>query len=526
MNIEKHLVLNKYLLFLFGGSNFRDLQEKLKDAPVGVDSDGRSYFINILRSSFEGLQKDKLPEDILLGYDENIQSYVRKINYKRESVTLKYFQYLAVLSVEVVLDNLKNRRLEFLYELNEFLDKYKQEQDIKLIDEFTENDLKKIAFWMATGSGKTLITHINYYQFFNYKLFSPDNIILITPNEGLSKQHFDELQKSGIPCRLYAGSLSGLGTITNEHEILVIEMTKFVEMKKGKGVTLSVDVFEGKNLVFVDEGHKGRRSEEQKWVRLRNKLAEKGFVFEYSATFGQILSEKNKETLEEYAKSIVFDYSYKYFYLDGYGKDFSVLNVKQAKISEQEFQESMFVANMLSFYEQILTFEENKKLALAYNLEKPLWIFVGTTVTGKEEKSDVIQIVEFIKRVIRDEDWVRKWVKDILGGNTKLKDEDGNDVFEDKFKYLRSRGMDFEDLYKKVFGGKGSLGMYELKNAEGELGLKVGENEYFGVISIGDTGGFKKQLEKKGISVDQDAVSGSLFDDIKKEGSKINVLKL
>jgi hypothetical protein len=142
----------------------------------------------------------------------------------------------------------------------------------------------------------------------------------------------------------------------------------------------------------------------------------------------------------------------------------------------------------------------------------------------KEEKSDVIQIVEFIKRVIRDEDWVRKWVKDILGGNTKLKDEDGNDVFEDKFKYLRSRGMDFEDLYKKVFGGKGSLGMYELKNAEGELGLKVGENEYFGVISIGDTGGFKKQLEKKGISVDQDAVSGSLFDDIKKEGSKINVL--
>lgn len=72
MNIEKYLVLNKYLLSLFGvGVNdFRDLQEKLKDAPVGVDSDGRSYFINVLRSSFENLQKDKLPEDILLRYDE------------------------------------------------------------------------------------------------------------------------------------------------------------------------------------------------------------------------------------------------------------------------------------------------------------------------------------------------------------------------------------------------------------------------------------------------------------------------
>ena len=47
-------------------------------------------------------------------------------------------------------------------------------------------------------------------------------------------------------------------------------MTKFVEEKKGGGVTLPVGVFEGKNLVFVDEGHKGRRSEEQKWARLKN----------------------------------------------------------------------------------------------------------------------------------------------------------------------------------------------------------------------------------------------------------------
>ncbi|MCD6317815.1 DEAD/DEAH box helicase family protein [Candidatus Aerophobetes bacterium] len=521
MNIEKYLVLNKYLLSLFGVSDFRDLQNKLKEAPVGVDSDGRSHFINILRSSFENL---KLPEELLLKYDENIQSYVKKINYRREPVVLKYFQYLAVLFAEIVLDNLKNRKPEFLYELNGFLRDYKEKQDIGIIDSFTENDLKKLAFWMATGSGKTLIAHINYHQFFNYKLFSPDNIIFITPNEGLSKQHFEELEKSGIPARLYGGSLSHLGSATSEREVLVIEMTKFVEEKKGGGVTLPVDVFEGKNLVFVDEGHKGKKSEEQKWAKLRNKLARYGFVFEYSATFGQILSGRNKEILEEYAKSILFDYSYKYFYLDGYGKDFSVLNVKQVKISEQEFQESMFVANLLSFYEQLLVYEENRHLASEYNLEKPLWIFVGTTVTGKKEESDVIQIVEFIKRVIQDENWVTKWAKDILNGETRLKDEEEKDVFSEKFCYLRKRGIDFEDLYRRLFGGKGSLGIYELKNAEGEFGLRVGENPYFGVINIGNVSGFKKQLEKEGISVEQDSVSDSLFDDIKKEDSKINLL--
>jgi len=74
----------KYMLSLFGVSDFRDLQERLKDAPTAVDSDGRSYFVNILRSSFEDLRKDILPEEILFRYDENIQSYARKINYKRE----------------------------------------------------------------------------------------------------------------------------------------------------------------------------------------------------------------------------------------------------------------------------------------------------------------------------------------------------------------------------------------------------------------------------------------------------------
>jgi len=518
MNIEKYLVLNKYLLSLFGVSDIRDLLNELKNKSEGTDSDGRSYFVNALR----GIEKLKIQSKNLLAYDENIQFYVKKISYRREPISLKYFQYLAVIFAEVVLDSLKNRKLEFLHELNEFLKNYEDEKVKDLISEFNENDLKKLAFWMATGSGKTLIAHINYHQFFHYNLFYPDDILFITPNEGLSKQHFEELQKSGIPCRLYAGSLnSGL---KNENEVLVIEMTKFVEEKKGGGVTLPIEVFEGRNLVFVDEGHKGKRSEEQKWARLRDKLAENGFVFEYSATFGQILSEKNEETLSEYAKSIVFDYSYKYFYLDGYGKDFSVLNVKQAKISEQEFQESMFVANLLSFYEQISFYEENKHLAREHNLEKPLWIFVGTTVTGKEEESDVVQILEFINKVIKDEGWVSKWAQDILNGNTKLKDEDNKDVFSSKFEYLRSRGVDFDDLYRKVFGGKGSLRVYELKNAEGELGLKISENDYFGVINIGDVSGFKKQLEKKGISVEQDAVSDSLFDEIKKENSKINLL--
>lgn len=520
MKIEKYLALNKYFLSLFGVKNFGDLQKELANKKE-VISEGRSHFVNVLCS----LDNLKISEDELFRYDTNIQSYVRKISYRREPISLKYFQYLAVLFAEIFLDNLKHRKTQFINELNEFLQSYedgKLKYTIGKFNEENENELKKLAFWMATGSGKTLISHINYYQFFNYKLFEPDHIIFITPNEGLSKQHFEELQKSGIPARLYGGSLNG--GLKSEREVLVIEMTKFVEEKKGGGVTLPVNAFEGKSLVFVDEGHKGRKSDEQKWAKLRDKLAEKGFVFEYSATFGQILSEKNEETLKEYSKAIIFDYSYKYFYLDGYGKDFSVINVEQVKISEREFQETMFVANLLSFYEQLLLYEEKNYLAREHNLQKPLWIFVGTTVTGREEEPDVIQIVEFIKRIIDEQDWVKKITENILNGNSKFKDENNQDIFSDRFEYLKKRGLNFDDLYLKIFGEKGSLKIHELKNVEGELGLKISESPYFGVISIGDVSGFKKLLEARGISVEQDAISFSLFDDIKREGSKINIL--
>lgn len=45
MNIERHLVLNKYLLSLLGADDLKGLREKLRGVSTGVDSDGRSYFV-------------------------------------------------------------------------------------------------------------------------------------------------------------------------------------------------------------------------------------------------------------------------------------------------------------------------------------------------------------------------------------------------------------------------------------------------------------------------------------------------
>jgi hypothetical protein len=67
----------------------------------------------------------------------------------------------------------------------------------------------------------------------------------------------------------------------------------------------------------------------------------------------------------------------------------------------------------------------------------------------------------------------------------------------------------------------------DIKGVDGELGLKVaGAKRYFGLIFIGDTGRFKKVLadEVPDVVVEEDAFAGSLFEDIEKEGSQVNVL--
>jgi len=511
MNIEKYLVLNKYFLRLFGEEDNRGLLRYLKSVEEGERDGLTNFAINLMTK--EGV---KLPKDELKRYDQNIQEYLRKINQSRpERIRLKYFQYLAVLFTEIFLDRLKNRKWEFLAELNDFVNSNNLEKKVReTVGEFSEEDLKKLAFWMATGSGKTLIMHINYLQFLRYKPFEPDNILLITPNEGLSKQHYEEMQKSGIPCRLYSESGSSSGQ--REHEVLIIEITKLAENTRGRGRSIHISAFEGKNLIFVDEGHKGKRSEEKKWAKLRDKLIEKGFAFEYSATFGQILDKE--DILKEYAKAIIFDYSYKYFYLDGYGKDFWVLNIKNSKIDD--FTEMAFCANLLDFYQQLLVYEEKRWIAREHNIEKPLWIFVGSTVSGKNIDSDIVKVLDLVRNSL-NRDWLKERIDKILNGE--FRNERGEDVFEHKFERLR-RGFDLEDLYEKVFNGRGKLRILEIKRAEGEFGLRLGENAYFGVVNIGDVSAFKKLLKEKGFEIEQDAISDSLFANIKRENSTINIL--
>ncbi|MBN1854287.1 restriction endonuclease subunit R [bacterium] len=535
VKLERRLVLLAWLNSLFGFDNNRDLLADMREAGEGFDASGRSFIYHRLIARGDKVLLNPVQ---LARYDDNIRDHLTAMNARRpEPITLRYFQYLAVLYAEIFLDSYFNRRGRLLQALNTFVNERNAAKGPGDPSDanFTESDLKKLAFWMATGSGKTLIMHINYRQFLHYNNQPLDNILLITPNEGLSEQHIEEMTASNIPCRRFDLNESGLGLVEKD-AVRVIEITKLVEQKRGGGLSVPVEAFEGNNLILVDEGHKGSGGEA--WRKFRDALGQTGFTFEYSATFGQALTAARNDALtEEYGKAIVFDYSYRYFHGDGYGKDFRILNLKEETTEDKT--ETLLLGNLLSFYEQLRVFQDNADDLRPYNLEKPLWVFVGSSVNAvytedKEKRSDVLTVVRFLHHLLENKrSWAPKAISKLLDGKTGLVDPDGQDIFAQKFRYLKDAKIDADTIYRDILAKVlhsptgGGLHLCDLRGSTGELGLKAsGAEDYFGLIYIGDTSTFKKLVEADdaGITVEEDAITDSLFDGINDPDTSIDIL--
>lgn len=539
------LLLDGYLHPRFGARNLVELAEDVKNVPEGYDVTGRSYVAQRLLL----LPSLTLPRADLEGYDDNIKRHLDTINRSRpavEQVTLKYFQQLALLYTEHVLHRFFLDRAAFLADVNAVAAQWNQNvrAEADRFPSVSPNDLTKLAYWMATGSGKTLLLHINYHQFLHYHALAGgkalDSILLITPNAGLSEQHLEEFAKSGIPAQRFRGVNGSL----DRHVVQVLEITKLTERGAGP-LTVHVESFEGNNLVFVDEGHRGASGDV--WMRLRDTVAAEGFTFEYSATFGEAFNGGSKPAdfalRQSYGKSIVFDYRYKYFHGDGYGKDYNLLNLPRGY--DPSYGDVLLMGNLLAFYEQRRLYAEMGDALRPYRIEPPLLVFIGHTVqTGKSKSdltasdkaslSDVLNMVRFLQRVATNAGgWAVAAIERILAGRSDLKDDSGKDVFTDKLLTLKHLPLPAEaiyaDLLEQVFHAAAPAGLHlaNLRNAPGEIGVRAGNSDtYFAVINIGDDANFLKMAEEAGLglAIESEAIRGSLFSVINATSSPINLL--
>ena len=535
LKFYQKLILNRYILAQFGVSTLKELSLNMKKPSLEeIDDEGVTGFHKQLIAQFGG--KCAISEESLARYDLNIVSHMRKINDNRdEPMVLKYFQYLSLLFVEYYLDQYFNNREALIDGLNTYLADFNAQFPNDTYEPYTAKDLNKIAIWNATGSGKTLIMHINYLQYLHYsdeKLPDDATFILLTPKEGLSLQHIEDYAVSGIPARVYDKSVSRW--MQNANEIIVLENTKLGD--KDQDTIVSVKRFGNRNVVFVDEGHRGSSSgKEGKWQKYRDELCFNGFSFEYSATFGQaIAASSDKSLAERYGKCIIFDYSYKHFYGDGYGKDYNIINLPDD--SDEIKRNTYLTACLMTYYQQKRLFLTQESEYALFNVENPLFVFVGASVNAVRTErgrkvSDVVDILLFFRDFLTKVADSTETIGRILSGNTGLLDSRNRDVFRNSFPYLTATGMTpaetYVDILKTVFNCASvgaTLHVENLRGISGEIRLRLGDNEPFGVINVGDDSALLNLCAENGFNTDSIDFSDSLFQGITKPKSTINIL--
>ena len=536
----QRLVLNQWLLSLFNVQRFEELAEHVRNETLeGLDENNIHRFHHALTAQLFNLTQ--LPTELMLEYDQNIVTHTRRLNERRitrgdEPIVWKHFQYLTLLFSEIYLDRYFRDPAALLRSLNKQVTAYNADiPEVDRVTAFEESaeawpQLNKLAFWMATGSGKTLLMHANILQYQHAltqhgRRRELNRILLLTPNEGLSQQHLREFEAAGIDAELF--NKDGRGLFSGQ-AVEILEVTRLRDEMGDR--TIAVDAFEGNNLVLVDEGHRGASGGENgAWMRFRNALCEKGFSFEYSATFGQAVK-GNPSLTDLYAKSTLCDYSYRYFYADGFGKDYQILNLDEG--TQQNHLELYLVACLLSFFQQQRLYRDQGDTLRLFNIESPLWIFVGGRVVkglAAQDASDIVEILKFLARYVSDRAGSLQRIERVLYQG--LVTATGRNLFAGRFAYLNACGLSpaqvFDESLETLFNapGGGQLHVENLKGATGEVALRLGaENEPFGVINVGDDAKLVRLCEANGLATSEPEFSGSLFHDINQSHSPVHLL--
>jgi hypothetical protein len=510
--LPEKLLLFRFLLREFGFATFEEMQQKFADQRLGAAEAAPS----LLMQNVLALPNRRVAADLVRQFDENLTQHLARINAQRpRPISLTYFQYFGLLFAEYYLHHYFLDANDLLTQLNDFRHGYCIEHPrVSEVPPYTTNDLNKIAYWSATGSGKTLLLNINLLQYAHYcPPASLRNQLVLTPDEKLSDQHLESLQVSG-----FDGAAHYLTSPTGAH-VKVIDLHKLYDRSRNeKKAPVDIAAFEDKNALFVDEGHLGSTQEESAWRRYRQKLAQDGFTFEYSATFGQL---QQAEVQNEYAKCILFDYSYRYFHRDGYGKDYRIDNIENRQ-NTLEATYPYLLTNLLLFVQQQRYYQTHRAALEPYRFEAPLLLFVGHTVNTAQADaldddtlSDVQKVLAFLSYLLTEPAACQRRLAAIADGT-----DDYSNAYHAQLSWLLAQPeVDTpEKLYKLVLTSlfhtdtPGQLELNVLSQANGEIGLKVsGNNPYFGLIYIGDVSRFKSGLGDT-FGVDSDRLSPSLFE--------------
>ncbi|GAA8505735.1 DEAD/DEAH box helicase family protein [Helicobacter pylori] len=400
-----------------------------------------------------------------------------------------------------------------------------------------ENFINRLAFYMATGSGKTIVI-IKLVELLSVAirmgLIPKKNIMFFSANEHLIKQFKKEIEKYNRGKDYFKQiDFKNLKSVKNKDfyhaskDFLMEKIALFyyradlMSDEESKENLLNYkDCWDnGENYVILDEAHKGNKTESKRQA-IFSLLSLRGFLFNFSATF----------TEESDLITAVYNLSVGEWVKLGYGKE-SVLLKKNNLSAFKELKDLNDREKEIALLKALLLLGMQKRYKVEGYFYDPLMLVFTHSVNV--ENSDAEIFFKTLARVIENDDGsdFLKAKEDLLEElkNPEFLFSDGKDkekeykieVFKESLK-----GMDLKGLKEEVFyASNGHIEVIINPKNNQEIAFKLNTSDkVFCLIRIGDITEWicEKLKSVKVVSKNLSFKEESYFSQIDK--SSINIL--
>ncbi|MCK4241041.1 MAG: DEAD/DEAH box helicase family protein, partial [Candidatus Atribacteria bacterium] len=472
-------------------------------------------------------QRDALKNAIVIlwKYFEDFADYQEderlEVNQERKQ---KFFKWYKDNGLEEKVDIKLDKRKRNIYNL---LTEYYPYEDSKIS---YEHFINRMCFWMATGSGKTLVI-IKLIQILKELMERKEvpsyDILFLTHRDDLIEQlkkHVDEFN------------------YTNETKIDLRELKEYPEVKRQRNL-FGITVFyyrsdnlndeqkdkivdfknydnDGKWYVFLDEAHKGDR-EDSKRQQIYSILSRNGFLFNSSATF---IDPRDIVTC-------AYDFNLKKYINAGYGKHIGILKQEirafreKEDYSDEEKQKIVLKSLILltyvkKFYKKIIKINESL-------YHKPLLLTLVNSVST--ENADLKLFFRELEKIGKGEiegevfESALNELWDELKGEPEFIFEPDRKIKIDE-KIIKD--ISKNDILYHIYNSKtnGEIEILRRLSNKKELAFKLKTSDKpFALIKIGDISGWLKD-ELVGYEIQERFEDESYFENLNKDDSEINIL--
>ncbi len=394
--------------------------------------------------------------------------------------------------------------------------------------------INRMSFWMATGSGKTLII-VKLIELLGKLIAEKElperDILFLAHRDDLLdqfKNHVEEFNSFNFDTKINLKNLRDYESVKRENALPFAknEITVFYyrsdlisDEHKEKIVNFKNYDNNGRWYILLDEAHKGDKEDSKRQI-LYSILSRNGFLFNFSATF----------TDPRDFATCAFNFNLSRFVEEGYGKH---IYISSAEISAfrgrgdfSPIEKQKIVLKTLLLLTYINKYFEKIRKVNNSLYHRPLLLTLVNSVAV--EDSDLELFFRELEKVAKNE---------IRAGLLKKVKEELVQEFRDnpKFEFeelecvinadLISK-LEYKDVLKYVLNAKtpGNIEVLKIPGNRNELIFRLMTAERpFALIKIGDISGWLKD-KLEGYEINESFENESYFRRINRDDSDINVL--